>query len=108
MQMVMVPGFAWISQLLSGFGISSRVARGVVGASCVVASGASMIWMAELQSGMLKIFLIGLSFSIGNVIFTLGSALIGEIVPPTQRGAMLGITNSIHTLAGLCAPWVMG
>jgi sugar phosphate permease len=108
MHMMLVPGFAWISQLLSGFGVSSRVARGVVGAACVVASGASLIWMAGLQSGMLKVFLIGLSFSIGNVIFTLGSTLIGEIAPPTQRGAMLGITNSIHTLAGLCAPWVMG
>jgi MFS family permease len=108
MHMILVPGFAWISQLLSGFGVSSRVARGVVGAACVVTSGASLIWMAGLQSGMLKVFLIGLSFSIGNVIFTLGSTLIGEITPPTQRGAMLGITNSIHTLAGLCAPWVMG
>ena len=108
MHMLLVPGFAWISQLLSGFGVSSRVARGVVGAACVVASGASLIWMAGLQSGMLKVFLIGLGFSIGNVIFTLGSTLIGEITPPTQRGAMLGITNSIHTVAGLCAPWVMG
>lgn len=108
MHMVLVPGFAWISQRLSGFGVSSRVARGVVGAACVATSGASLIWMAGLQSGMLKILLIGLGFSIGNVIFTLGSTLIGEITPPTQRGAMLGITNSIHTLAGLCAPWVMG
>jgi MFS family permease len=40
--------------------------------------------------------------------FTLGTTLIGEISPTTQRGAMLGITNSIHTLAGLCAPLVMG
>jgi MFS family permease len=34
--------------------------------------------------------------------------LIGEITPPVQRGAMLGIANSVHTLAGLCAPIVMG
>jgi ACS family D-galactonate transporter-like MFS transporter len=49
-----------------------------------------------------------LSFSIGSVIFTLGSTLIGEISPASQRGAMLGITNSIQTLAGLCAPYAMG
>ena len=108
MQMVLVPSFAWISQWLPRLGISSRVARGIVGAACVVTSGASMIWMAGLQPGMLQEFLIGLSFSIGNVIFTLGSALIGEITPPVQRGAMLGITNSVYTLAGLCAPWIMG
>jgi MFS family permease len=34
--------------------------------------------------------------------------LIGEISPAPQRGAMLGITNSIQTLAGLCAPYTMG
>ncbi|MGA2366112.1 MAG: hypothetical protein ABSG12_11560, partial [Steroidobacteraceae bacterium] len=36
------------------------------------------------------------------------SALIGEITPPMQRGSMLGITNSVHTLAGLVAPVMMG
>ena len=60
------------------------------------------------RAGVGEILLIGLSFSIGNVIFTLGSTLIGEISPASQRGAMLGITNSMHTLAGLCAPFVMG
>ena len=58
--------------------------------------------------GVLKIFLVGLAFSIGSVIFTLGAALIGEISPASQRGATLGVTNSIHTLAGLCAPFAMG
>jgi MFS transporter, ACS family, D-galactonate transporter len=59
-------------------------------------------------SGALEIGLVGLSCSIGSVIFTLGTTLIGEISPASQRGAMLGITNSIYTLAGLCAPFVMG
>jgi len=108
MQMMLVPGFAWFSQVLSDLGVSSRVARGLLGAACVVTSGASMIWMVGVRSGLLQDLLIGVSFSIGAVIFTLGSALIGEITPPMQRGAMLGITNSVHTLAGLVAPVVMG
>jgi MFS transporter, ACS family, D-galactonate transporter len=107
-QMVLVPGFAWLSQVLSGFGVSSRVARGFLGAACVVTSGACMICMVGMPAGLLQDLLIGLSFSIGAVIFPLGSALIGEITPPMQRGAMLGITNSVHTLAGLTAPVVMG
>jgi ACS family D-galactonate transporter-like MFS transporter len=108
MQMLLVPGFAALSQALSGLGVSSRVARGLVGAACVITSGASMIWMVGVRAGVLQDLLIGLSFSIGAVIFPLGSALIGEITPPMQRGAMLGITNSVHTLAGLVAPVVMG
>jgi ACS family D-galactonate transporter-like MFS transporter len=108
MQIMLVPGFAWLSQRLSGLGVSSRVTRGLLGAACVVTGGASMIWMAGIRTGLLQDLLIGLSFSIGAVIFPLGSALIGEITPPLQRGAMLGITNSVHTLAGLVAPVMMG
>jgi MFS family permease len=105
---MLVPGFSWLSQMLSGRGVSSRVTRGLLGAACVVTSGASMIWMVGIRTGLLQDLLIGLSFSIGAVIFPLGSALIGEITPPMQRGAMLGITNSVHTLAGLVVPVMMG
>jgi ACS family D-galactonate transporter-like MFS transporter len=108
MQIILVPGFAWLSQVLSGLGVSSRLTRGILGAACVVTSGAAMIWMVGIRPGLSQDLLIGLTFSIGAVIFPLGSALIGEITPPLQRGAMLGITNSVHTLAGLIAPVVMG
>ena len=108
MQIILVPGFAWLSQVLSGLGVSSRVTRGLLGAACVVTSGACMIWMVGIRTAPLQDLLIGLSFSIGAVIFPLGSNLIGEITPPMQRGAMLGITNSVHTLAGLVAPAMMG
>jgi MFS family permease len=108
MQMMLVPGFAWLSQVSSGLGVSSRVTRGLLGAACVVTSGACMIWMVGIRAGPMQDLVIGLSFSIGAVIFPLGSALIGEITPPMQRGAMLGITNSIHTLAGLIVPVMMG
>jgi ACS family D-galactonate transporter-like MFS transporter len=108
MQIMLVPGFSWLSQMLSGRGVSSRLTRGLLGAACVVTSGASMIWMVGIRTGLSQDLLIGLSFSIGAVIFPLGSALIGEITPPMQRGAMLGITNSVHTLAGLVVPVMMG
>jgi MFS family permease len=108
MQMALAPLFAGVSQAAGRRGVPSRIARGVLGSSCVVISGVSIMAMTFLGVGILKIFLIGLGFSIGSVVFTLGSALIGEISPPTQRGAMLGISNSIHTLAGLCAPYAMG
>jgi MFS family permease len=108
MQMILAPGLGLLSQFLTRRGLSSRVTRGLLGALCVVTAGGSMICMVLWKIGILKVFLIGLSFSIGSVIFTLGSTLIGEITPESQRGAMLGITNSIHTLAGLCAPIAMG
>jgi MFS family permease len=108
LQMAFAPACGFLSQYLAQRGVSSRVSRGVLGALCVIISGASMICLPLQGMGALQIVLIGLSFSIGGVFFTLGSTLIGEISPASQRGAMLGITNSIHTLAGLCAPVVMG
>jgi MFS family permease len=108
MQMVLAPGLAYLSQSLSRRGFSSRVSRGLLGTLCVMVGGVSMACLPFLGMGVLKIFLVGLAFSIGSVIFTLAPALIGEISPASQRGAMLGIANSIHTLAGLFAPFAMG
>lgn len=108
MQIILAPCFALASQQLTKKGYSSRLARGAFGCACVVGAGAAVACLPMLPLGPLKILLIGLAFSIGSVIFTLGSTLIGEICPSSQRGALLGITNSIHTLAGLIAPVVMG
>jgi MFS transporter, ACS family, D-galactonate transporter len=108
MQIVLASGIAYLSQRLSLMGISSRIARGVVGTLCVIIAGLSMACFPFVAMGPLKILLVGLACSIGSVIFTLGPALMGEIAPASQRGAMLGVSNSIHTLAGVCAPLVMG
>jgi MFS family permease len=107
-QMILAPVCAFISQSLTKAGYASRYSRGLFGCICVVIAGVSMACLPLVPMGTLKIALIGLSFSIGSVIFTLGSTLIGEISPPMQRGALLGITNSVHTLAGLIAPVAMG
>jgi MFS family permease len=108
MQMVLAPLCAYLSLVLTRRGYSSRISRGLLGSLCVVLGGASLAGVPFAGRGVLEIALVGLSFSIGSVIFTLGTTLIGEISPPAQRGALLGITNSIHTLAGLCAPFLMG
>ena len=108
LQMVLAPCCAWLSQGLSARGVPSRISRGLFGALCVMISGISMILvpnvgMANAGVGTLEVLLIGVCFSIGSVIFTLGTTLIGEISPLAQRGAMLGMANSVHTLAGLRA-----
>jgi ACS family D-galactonate transporter-like MFS transporter len=108
LQMGFAPLCAYLSMALSRRGFSSRVSRGALGSICVVVAGIALACVPLAGSGALEIGLVGLSCSIGSVIFTLGTTLIGEISPAAQRGAMLGITNSIHTLAGLCAPFLMG
>ncbi len=34
--------------------------------------------------------------------------MLGEITPVHQRGAILGISNAVYSLAGLVAPWLTG
>jgi ACS family D-galactonate transporter-like MFS transporter len=108
MQMIFAPSLAFASQRLSAAGVPSRISRGWLGTLCVIIGGISMLCLPFVPPGAWKILVVGLSFSIGSVIFTLGPTLIGEITPASQRGAMLGVANSVHTLAGLCAPFVMG
>lgn len=108
LQMAFAPLCAYLSMILSRRGFSSRISRGALGSICVVVAGIALAGVPFAGSGAFGIALVGLSCSIGSVIFTLGTTLIGEISPASQRGAMLGITNSIHTLAGLCAPFLMG
>jgi MFS family permease len=107
-QIVMAPALGAWSESLVRNGVPSRIARGVLGGCCLVTAGVAMVLFPYIDLAPVKIVLIILSFATGSVFFTLGSTLIGQISPPIQRGALLGITNSIHALAGVAAPVLMG
>ncbi|GGF48473.1 MFS transporter [Aliidongia dinghuensis] len=107
-QIVMAPTLGAWSEWLVRRGVSSRVARGVLGGCCLVTAGVAMVLFPLVSVAPIKLLLVVLAFATGSVFFTLGSTLIGEISPPSQRGALLGITNSIHALAGVVAPVLMG
>jgi MFS family permease len=108
LQMVLSPIVGYVSQRLLLTGTTSRVSRGLLGGGCVAGAGLAMILLSKSTGSYEQIPLVGVTFAIGSLIYTLGPALIGEISPVRQRGAMLGISNAIYTLAGLAAPWVMG
>jgi MFS transporter, ACS family, D-galactonate transporter len=42
------------------------------------------------------------------VIYVISNAVVGEITPPSQRGALLAIGTAVGTSAGLLAPYIMG
>ena len=97
-----------MSQRLLARGYSSRNARGLLGGACVALAGIAMVCLPLATSAPLQIVLVMVAFASGSVIYTLGPALIGEISPVGQRGAMLGMSNAFYTLAGLLAPTIMG
>ena len=98
----------WYSQRLLTRGVPSRLARGVIGGLCVALGGAALVVMPHLSGIPTKIVLSTLGVALPSVIYVIGNAVIGEVTPAAQRGALLAIGTAIATSAGLVAPYVMG
>lgn len=100
---------SWAAQRMLTRGMSSRVARGVFSGGLLVVSGlAFMAVVLEGLSPAWRIAAIGVATCLSPVIYSLGPAMLADVSPATQRGAVLAIDNSIASLAGVVAPMLMG
>jgi hypothetical protein len=104
---VLVIAAGWCSQRLLARGVSSRVARGIFGGACVAFGGAALTSMPYLASIPANITLTTIGVALPSVIYVNGNAVVGEIAPAAQRGALLAIGTAVSTSAGLLAPYVM-
>ncbi len=67
------------------------------------------ILLSHSYASVVQIPLVMLAFlGVGAVTYSLGPPLLGEISPVSQRGAVLGLSNAMFSLAGLVAPWLTG
>jgi MFS transporter, ACS family, D-galactonate transporter len=105
---VVVIAAGWLSQQLLAHGVSSRVARGVFGGACVALGGAALAIMPDVANASLKIALTTIGVALPSFIYVISNAVVAEITPTAQRGALLAIGTAISTSAGLLAPYVMG
>ena len=105
---ILVIAAGWFSQRLLARGVSSRMARGIFGGACVALGGAAMAIMPWVAGVSAKIALTTIGVALPSVIYVIGNAVVSEIAPVAQRGAMLAIGTAVSTLAGLLAPYVMG
>lgn len=105
---VTVIAAGWLSQRLLARGVSSRVARGLLGGACVALGGAALAIMPYVPNASLKIALTTIGVALPTVIYVIGNAVVAEITPTAQRGALLAIGTAISTSAGILAPYVMG
>lgn len=99
---------ALFSHYLLKRGVPSRLARGsLISAACVVGG---LAYCALLLSAppFVKIALLALSGGLAIQTFTFGPMLVAEVAPAVRRGALLAITNSLVTTAGLIGPAAMG
>jgi MFS family permease len=56
----------------------------------------------------LKVAALVVGAAIGSTIYVVTPMIVSELTPQPQRAAMLAITSSIITLAGVIAPFAMG
>jgi len=98
----------WFSQFLLARGVGTRVARGLLGGGGVALGGLCLMLMGYMPGNGLKIAMMIAGIAVPSVIYTLGHAIVSEITPVSQRGAMLAIHNAVITSAGLLGPYVMG
>ncbi len=105
---VLVIFAGWYSQRLLAQGVSSRVARGILGGMCVALGGVALAIMPAVPGIPAKIALTTLGVALPSVIYVIANAVVSEIAPTAQRGAVLAIGTAVSTSAGLLAPFVMG
>lgn len=98
----------WFSQRLLARGVGTRLARGIFGGGSVALGGICLILMRYMPGDTLKIAMMVAGIAVPSVIYIMGHAIVSEITPVRQRGAMLAINNAIATSAGLIGPYVMG
>jgi MFS transporter, ACS family, D-galactonate transporter len=101
---LLVVAAGWFSQRLLARGVKSRVARGLFGGVCVALGGAALAFMPFAPGASAKIALTTIGVALPSVIYVIGNAVVSEITPVAQRGALLAIGTAVSTSAGLLAP----
>ncbi|CAG9186697.1 MFS transporter [Cupriavidus pinatubonensis] len=102
-------GTSWLARHMLERGATTRTARGLLSGLTLVLAGAALVvlWRAGLSPAW-RVVLVGIAIGLSPAVYALVPAMIGEIVPASQRASMLALDNSIASLAGIVAPFATG
>jgi MFS family permease len=102
-------GLSWFSQTMLERGVTTRVARvKLIGFALMVSA---LLYAAPLVialSASLKVLLLAVGSALPTVCFAVGPALLAEVVPDNQRGAVLAIHTAVASLGAAFSPVLMG
>lgn len=104
--LVLVAGF--VSQRLLKAGRSRWLAQGVIGGIALLLSAVAMVVQTRTGGGAPLVIAMAVAFSAANVLTPLAGVAIGDICPPSQRGAAMGVWYGVINLASIIAPQVTG
>ena len=109
MAMPVTLGVAAMSQRMMARGATSRRAR--VGLSALsLLTGGVLFALPQFSplAPLAKVLVIAVGLGLSQVVFAIAPALVGEVVPVAQRGAVLAIEVAVGTLGGIVSPVVLG
>src|SRR5271154_3645585 len=76
----------WVSQVLMARGVSTRVARGILGAAPLVIGGSIIATLPHIDGAGLQIALLVLGSGLCGSIYVVCPPMLGEFTPVSQRG----------------------
>jgi MFS family permease len=100
---------SWLSQRMLARGASSRNAR--VRLLCAAFIGGACLFFALMAPGLSsvqKVVVFALAGALPTVCFALAPALLSEVVPDAQRGALIGIHTALASTGAAIAPMLIG
>lgn len=102
-------GLSWLSQRMLARGSTTRRARAQMVCFMSMAGGALFIAMTfSALPPVPRVLLFALAGALPTVCFSLAPALLAEVVPESQRGAIVAIHTALASLGAAIAPAVMG
>ncbi|MGT2470045.1 MFS transporter [Paraburkholderia terrae] len=102
-------GLSWLSERMLARGASTRVARAQLLSVMAMVAGALFVGVAALDLPPVgKTLLFALAGALPTLCFPLAPALLAEVVPESQRGAVVAIYTALASLGAAIAPTVMG
>jgi len=98
----------WVSQVMMARGVSTRGARGILGAAPLIVGGAILACLPYVNGAGLQIAFLVVGAGLCGSIYVVCPPMLAEFTPVSQRGAVIAIYTAIYTVAGMLAPSVMG
>lgn len=102
-------GLSWLSQRLLQRGASTRQARAQFVCLMMLVGAALFLVLPMLNlPPVQRVLLFTLAGALPTLCFTLAPALLAEVVPASQRGAIVSIHTAVASFGAAIAPVVMG
>ena len=105
---VVILSTGWASQALMTAGVSTRLARGVLGSIPLLLGGFMLLAIPFVRIPPCKIALLMFGIGLTGSIYVVCPPILSEFAPASQRSTMIAIFSISNTLAGTLAPVLNG